>query len=276
MVFIMKKIDLVVAKPNQLSSKQKSDYVTLHQEYLFLDQETLLDYLSPRDYVLLFYDKSTIKLVATIGVSVIHFKNDVLVYFGNVVVDTSYKHSGIISYASTKYILKLFLLHPFKNKYCCGLASSSGTLEYSLKHKPSWPNPEEKTPPHMVQLMMDALQKLNIDKYRVKNGNVITYNLSEKINSTFHKKGHASTKMDKYFNKINPYSEQGEQVFFLNPFTLKNTIDLAVHGLHNHLIKHPKLYHKIIKCKSTKPVYTIFLLTITMIKLKLWTNKKEV
>lgn len=116
--------------------------------------------------------------------------------------------------------------------------------------------------------MLDVLQKLNIDKYRVENGNVITYNLSEKINSTFHRKGHSSTRMDKYFNKINPHSEHGEQVFFLNPITMKNTVNLAVRGFHNHLIKHPKLYHKIMKCKATKPVYTIVLLTITMIKLK--------
>ncbi|PWY54304.1 hypothetical protein DGG96_17805 [Legionella qingyii] len=265
----MKKIDLVVVKPALLSSKQKSEYVTLHQEYLFLDKETLLEYLAPRDYVLLFYDKKTKKLVATIGVSIIHLKKDVLVYFGNVVVDASYKHSGIISYAMTKHVLKLFLLYPFKNKYCCGLASSSGTLEYSLKYTPCWPNPNEKTPSHIVQLMLDTLKKLNIDKYRIENGNVITYNLSEKINSTFHKKGHSSTKMDKYFNKINRHSEQGEQVFFLNPITMKNTLNLAVRGFHNHLIKQPKLYHKIMRCKTTKPVYTIVLLMITMIKIKL-------
>ena len=271
----MKKIDLVVVKPAHLSSNQKSDYVTLHQEYLFLDKETLLDYLAPRDYVLLFYDKSSKKLVATIGVSIIHFKKDVLVYFGNVVVETSYKHSGIISYAMTKHVLKLFLLYPFKNKYCCGLASSSGTLEYSLKYPPSWPSPKEKTPPHIVQLMLDTLQKLNIDRYRIENGNVITYNLSEKINSTFHKKTRCSSKMDKYFNKINPHSEQGEQVFFLNPITIKNTVNLAVRGFHNHLINHPKLYHKIMKCKSTRPIYTIVLLTITMIKLKLINKKRN-
>ncbi|CEK11526.1 hypothetical protein [Legionella hackeliae] len=119
----------------------------------------IIDYLFPRDIVLLFYDKNTQKMVATIGISIVCFKNDVLIYFGNVVVDFLYKQCSCISDTTAKYVSKIFIRYPFKNKYCCGLASSSGALKYSMKHKPASPNLDEKTPENLTQLMINTVHQ---------------------------------------------------------------------------------------------------------------------
>ncbi|KTD76313.1 hypothetical protein [Legionella waltersii] len=264
----MKRIFIRAVKPSKMSEEQKTEYVEFHQHYLLLDEKAILDYVSPRDVVLMYYDKVSKKLVATVGVQVIHFKKESLIYFGNVVVDPDYKHAGCISHASAKYVLRLFLFHPMKQKYCCGLASSSGALEYSLKHRPAWPNPDETTPPEITQLILRTLDKLNMDRYRIEHGNVIVNNLSDKINGKFHLREQPKSAADSFFHAINPGAEKGEQIFFLNPFTLRNAVDLAVHGLHSQLIKSPKLYHKIIKYKTEKPFFTILLLALAVFRIK--------
>lgn len=265
----MKRLLLQIIKPEKMNATQKEEFISLHQQYVSLDPQTLIDYLAPRDFVILYYDKKTKKLVATVGVQIILFKNDALVYFGNVVVDPAYKHDGCVCYASARYVFKLYLLHPFKRKYCCGLASISGALIYSLKHRPAWPNPDEPTPEHITKLIVSTLDKIGIQRYRITNGNVIADDLAGKIQGNFHVKSYAPNVADSFFNTINPGAEKGEQVFFINPFTLRNALDLAIHGLHGHLIKFPKLYHRIIKNKTEKPFLTFVLLVFAVFRIKL-------
>lgn len=262
----MKKLSVKAIKPNKMTETQKKDFVLLHQRHISLDDKTLLNHLSPRDFVLLFYDRETGHLVATIGIQMIHLKQDIFLYFGNVVVDAEYKHQRCIAHSSAKCILKLFIFHPFKRKYCCGLASSSGALEYSLKHRPAWPNPDDPTPPHMTNLMRQVIEEIGIDKYRIENGNIISMNLSDKIKGSFHVNNPPIDKAKSFFNAINPGAEKGEQVFFVNPFSLVNALDLAIQGLHGHLIKRPKLYHRIIRNKTTKPFFTMVLLAFAIVR----------
>lgn len=265
----MERLYIKTVKPNKMTEKQKDDYSRLHKKHLTLDDDYLIQYLLPRDRVILFYEKTSHQLVATIGIQLIFFDNYALIYFGNVLIEQKYKHENCISHTSAKHVLKMFLRHPFRSKYCCGLASSSGSLEYSLKHRPSWPNPDEVTPMHVTKIMIQTLQKVGIEQFRIENGNVITYNLSNKINGDFHAQKSPKLKLNSFFHRINPGSELGEQVFFLNPFTLKNALDLAIHGLHANLIKRPKLYHKIQKKKDKKPFYTAWLILRCMMIVKI-------
>lgn len=266
----VKNLYVKTIKPRHLNDSQKQELVALHQQQINLDAQTILDYLLPRDYLLFYYHKKSHHLVATIGVQIINFKKTAIIYFGNVVVDPSCAHEGCISHASAKYIFRLFLKYPFKRKYCSGLASSSGSLVYSLKHKPSWPNPDEETPEDITQLMIKALHEIGVDSYRVEQGNLIATNLANKITKEFHVKQKPPTAAESFFKRINPGAEQGEQVFFLNPFTLTNALDLAIHALHGHLIKSPRFYRRIKKYKQEKPFFCLIILGICIVKNKIW------
>jgi len=265
----MQRLYVKAVTPGRMTRKEKEQYIQLHQKYLNLDAKFLIEYLSVRNELLMFYDMESHALVVIIGIQLIRFENKILVYFVNVVIEEDYKHEGCISHTTVKYAIKMFLLHPFCEKYCCGLASSSGSLEYTIRHRPSWPDEQKRTPLSVNKIMIKALRQIGIEQYKIIASHVITCNLAPKIQGTFHTKTPKNRRLDTYFHRINPGAEQGEQVFFLNPFYLSHAIDLAIRALHASLIRRPKLYHKIRKTKEVKPYYTLWLMTRCFVSVKI-------
>lgn len=257
----MKHTNLHIVKPDKMSDKQKNELVSLHQKYITLSPENILDYFKNRDKLYLYYHRENKQLIATAGVQFLTLENKLFIYIGNTVVDKKFMHEGCLSHALMKSLIFSFFRYPFKKKYWCALTSSSGAFSYTQKYQPCWPNVTQETPPQMTQLMEDCIKKIGVSDYKIINGNVITYDLSHKVKETFHTAPKNKPCINaSFFNKINPESHKGEQLFFVNEFRFYKLINALIYSLHDRLINKPKLYHSLQKKRLANPLMSGFII----------------
>ncbi|KTD60060.1 hypothetical protein [Legionella shakespearei] len=265
----MKQSKCVIVKPRDLTNHQKDDIVTLHQKYITLSRNCILELLKPRDKIYLYYHKDTNQLIATVGIQFVQCKNNILIYVGNTVVEDQYKHEGCLPHSLFKSMAYLFLKHPFKNKFWSALSSSSGSFSYAQHHKPCWPSPYETTPSEITDLMEHCIKDIGITEYRIIDGNIVTYDLCNKIEGTFHIKDRkVKSPMSRFFYKLNPNAHQGEQLFFISSFKIYKIVTAIIYSLHHKLIKNPALYHRLKKSKNRNPVASLLLIFNNLISKK--------
>jgi hypothetical protein len=265
----MKQSYLVVVKPTQMNDKQKEDLVYLHQKRITLDHEQILHHLQNRDYIYLYYHKKNNQLIATAGIQLLQFPSTLFIYIGNTVVDEKFKHEGCLSHVILKSMLFTLIQHPFKKKYWCALASSSGSFSYAQRFQPCWPNPNESTPQHITDIMQECIKKIGINEFKVINGHVITYDLCNKINKTLYvptNNEHSNTQS--FFHKINPEADNGEQLFFINSFRIYKLINAGIYSFHHKLIKQPKIYHRLKRIRFHSPLLSTFLILNNLVSKK--------
>lgn len=266
----MKHSNLCVVKPSKMSETQKEELVILHQKYITLTQDNILEYLKDRDKLYLYYHKENKQLIATAGVQFLTCGNKLFIYIGNTVVDEQFKHEGCLSHVIMKSLIVAFFRHPFKKKYWCALTSSSGSFSYAQKFQPCWPNVTQETPSEMTQLMEQCIQKIGVSEYKIINGNLITYDLTHKVKQTFHtnpkKKNCVNTH---FFSQINPSAHKGEQLFFVNECRPYKLINAVIYSLHHRLIRQPKLYHSLKKKRLTNPILSSFIIVNNLISPRL-------
>jgi hypothetical protein len=263
---LMKHTNLRVIKPDKMNDKQKNELVSLHQKYITLSTENILDYLKNRDKLYLYYNRKNKQLIATAGVQFLVTGNKVFIYIGNTVVDKKFMHEGCLSHALMKSLIFSFFRYPFKKKYWCALTSSSGAFAYAQKYQPCWPNIKQKTPDKMTQLMEHCIKKMGVSEYKIIDGNVITYDLSYKVNETFHTAPKTKPCVNaSFFSQINPGSTKGEQLFFVNEFRFYKLINVLIYSLHDRLINQPKLYHSLQKKRLENPFMSGFIIVNNLI-----------
>lgn len=262
----MKHTSLRVVKPDKISDKEKNEFVDLHQKYITLSPENILDYFKNRDKLYLYYHKKNKQLIATVGVQFLTTGNKVFIYIGNTVVDKKYMHEGCISHALMKSLFFSFLRYPFKKKYWCGLTSSSGAFSYVQKYQPCWPNSKQETSLKMTQLMEHCIKKIGVNEYKIVDGNIITYDLSHKVKETFHTAPKTKPCVNaSFFSRINPGATKGEQLFFVNEFRFYKVVNGLLYSLHDRLINQPKLYHSLQKKRLANPLMSGFVIVNNLI-----------
>lgn len=272
---LMKNSFCTIVSPDQMSEEQKTNLVSLHQKYVTLSRDTILDLLQARDKIYLYYHTETKHLIATAGIQYICLQNNVFIYIGNTVVDSHFKHEGCLAHTISKSMIYACLQHPLKNKYWCALASSAGSFSYSQHYQPCWPNPNQSTPKNMTNFMMECIEKIGISDFKIIDGNIITYDLCNKVDGTFlvgeNKKKTAlksKTSATSFFNRVNPNAHKGEQLFFINSFKLYKLISSGMISLHHRLIKQPKIYHRLKKKCNTNPLVGSLLILNNLISKK--------
>lgn len=263
---LMKHTNLSIVKPSDMNEKQKQELVSLHQKYITLSQERILDYLKNRDQLYLYYLKDTKQLIATAGVQFVVCNNKVFIYIGNTVVEERYSHEGCLSHVIMKSLLFSYLRYPFKKKYWCALTSSPGSFSYAQRFQPCWPNVKEKTPQKMLDVMEQCINQIGVNNYKLNDGQLITYDLSYEVKETFHSKPKNINCINaSFFNQINPGAYKGEQLFFVNECQIYKLINACIYSLHHKLIRKPKLYHSLKKKRLTHPLLSSFLIIINLI-----------
>jgi hypothetical protein len=265
----MKTSKCVVVKPKNLNQQQKDDIVILHQKYITLASDSILELLQPRDRVYLYYNTDNNELIATVGVQFVHSHKNILIYIGNTVVEDKYKHEGCLPHSLFKAMAYLFARHPFKNKYWCALSSSSGSFSYA-HHFNCWPKPDEATPENITALMEHCVKAIGVTEYRVMDGNVITYDLCNKIDGAFHlNEKKVKSPLSNFFYKLNSNAHLGEQLFFISSFKIHIVVNFLIYFLHHQLIQNKSAYHRIKRKKNSNPLASLFLIFNNLISKKI-------
>lgn len=216
--------------PNELTADELKAIIDLHQQFFSFPAELIKELLLERDYIILYKNKKTHTLIATIGVSEFIINNDVVSYLGNTVIDSAYSQKGLLAHSQLRNAIKLIVKHPFKRKFLCAFTHSQRAYDWAMKSPVFWPNEKQRTPNNMLQLMEAIAIKLaGKSYYRIENDVIIIETLSTllKLNRCHLQKTELKPN-NAYFSIINRYAEMGEQVLLLGPINVINFL----HGLY--------------------------------------------
>ena len=136
-----------------------------------------------------------------------------------------YQKLGLMTYSIIRAALLTYKNYFLKNKYFIALTTTPQAYQYLTFFKEYWPTAGKETPLEIVALMESFLLLEGINKYKIKEGVIINYELLDKIKDA--DSGYINNeKVLNYYNHINPQARNGAQLVCIAPFIFSNVSDV--------------------------------------------------
>lgn len=223
----MSKIQYMHKKVSELTKSEWQGIITLHHDTFALTDNIIRAELEKRDYVYLYSEKKTHKIIGCIGIQWIHTENSTILYMGNAVIYPQYKNHRILSTVQLHSMLWSIIRYPTRHLYAGALLLTPESFGYLKHFVQYWPHSNEKPPQYVRTLMLSMANTLVGNHYHMHNNAIICDALAKQIH---HHNIYKKSINKKYlpiineFRELNPKYKQGEQLLAFGKISVLNIL----------------------------------------------------